>query len=306
MGKGVAKYGFKSGVLPTARSILKSPTTRQTTLVEKAKQPLPKGEDGIGYAEGIMHPIKSRRDPKPVKFIDVEQVISRSVPEPQTIKGSTNSAIQATKAKHAELRRKYLAEALRNEENYLLKREQLLNKRAEIAAKEREEEMKKIDLKKSSDLTIPSLEHIINQPLVRQRTKEETKLMKLKRNYNREMIAFKAKERKLEKLLELYYEADQYIVTEEQLLKNIDAIFDETRFAANANTFLELKNNAKKNSLEQKIGDELFGTVKTIHPGLPLVKDFLSGEAVHFNAEIKTENDRVLQEKKNNIDNILP
>ncbi|SMN18423.1 similar to Saccharomyces cerevisiae YOR158W PET123 Mitochondrial ribosomal protein of the small subunit [Maudiozyma saulgeensis] len=305
MGKGIAKYGFKSGVLPVTRNILKNPTIRQTTLINRAKEPLPKGENGIGYAEGIQHPLKSRRDPKPATFIDIEEVISKSVPAPQSLK-SSGSEIQETKMKRAQLRRQYLANALRKEEEYLLKKEELVAKKKIIEAKEREEEMKKINLTKSSDLTIPSLEHIINQPLMRPRTSEEIELMKLKRNYNREFIEFKAKERKLEKLLELYYEADQYIVTEEQLLKNIDAIFDETRFATNTNTFLELKNNTKKNNLERKIGDELFGTINTIHPGLPMVKDFLNGEAIKFNKEIKEENNKILEERQKNVDSILP
>ncbi|CAB4252339.1 similar to Saccharomyces cerevisiae YOR158W PET123 Mitochondrial ribosomal protein of the small subunit [Maudiozyma barnettii] len=305
MGKGIAKYGFKSGILPVTRNILKHPTVRQTNLVNKAKEPLPKGENGLGYAEGIQHPAKSRREPKPATFINIEDVISKSIPAPQSLK-SAGSEIQETKMKKAQLRRKYLADALHKEEEYLLKREELLAKREIIEAKEREEEMKKINLTKSSDLTIPSLEHIINQPLMRHRTPEETELMKLKRIYNREFIEFKAKERKLEKLLELYYEADQYIVTEEQLLKNIDAIFDETRFSTNTNTFFDLKNNTKKNNLERKIGDELFGTVNTVHPGLPMVKDFLNGEAVKFDNEIKVENNKILEERQKNVDNILP
>ena len=306
MGKGIAKHGFKSGILPVVRNILKNPTIKQTTLVQKAKEPLPKGENGIGYAEGIQHPLKSLRVPKPSKFIDIESVISKSIPEPQSLNLKNGSVVQEIKNKKAELRRKYLADSLRNEENYVLQKEILMKRREEILAKEREVEMQKINLEKSSDLTIPTLEHIIKQPLMRARTTEETELMKLKRNYNRKLIEFKAKEKNLEKLLELYYEADQYIVTEEQLLKNIDSIFDETRFSTNANSFLELKNNTKKNNLEQQIGDELFGTVKTIHPGLPLVKDFLSGEAIKFNQEIKTQSDKILEERKNSLDNILP
>lgn len=304
MGKGIAKYGFKSGVLPVTRSILKHPTTRQTRLVEKAKEELPKGSDGLGYAEGIKHPINSSRVQLPIKFLDVEELISKSVAAPQSIK--TNSEIQLTKLKKAELRRKYLSESLRNEENKLLSKEKLMLKRSEILAKEREEEMKQLNLHKSSDLTIPSLEHIIKQPLLRKRTADETKLMKMKRSYNRELIEFKAKERKLEKLLDLYYEVDQYIVTEEQLLKNIDSIFDQSKFSTNTNTILALKNNTKKNNLEQKIGDTLFGTVKTVHPGLPVINEYLSGESVKFESEVKAVNDKILEERKNNVDNILP
>ena len=308
MGKGAAKFGFKSGVLPVTRSILKHPTVTNTTLRERLTRPLPKGENGVGYADGIKEPKGSSRDPKPVKFIDVKEVIRKTVPEPSTTSGgngvSEGNTVKAAKVARAALRRKYLTDALLNEEARALRREELLKLKREIQEREAAEEFARSNVKKDSDLTIPSLKELISQPLMRRRTPEEEKLMKLKRKYNREFIEFKAEERKLEKLLQLYYETDHYIITEQQLMAQLDSLFDDDRFRTfkyGSPVAAEFKHNTKRNILETQVGDALFGTVKTNHPGLASVKDFLRGDSEKFSKEIAQANQRVAEERQNSF-----
>ncbi|GMC37478.1 unnamed protein product [Saccharomyces cerevisiae] len=228
MGKGAAKYGFKSGVFPTTRSILKSPTTKQTDIINKVKSPKPKGVLGIGYAKGVKHPKGSHRLSPKVNFIDVDNLIAKTVAEPQSIKSSNGSA-QKVRLQKAELRRKFLIEAFHKEEARLLHKHEYLQKRTKELEKAKELELEKLNKEKSSDLTIMTLDKMMSQPLLRNRSPEESELLKLKRNYNRSLLNFQAHKKKLNELLNLYHVANEFIVTESQLLKKIDKVFnDET------------------------------------------------------------------------------
>ncbi|CAI2025488.1 hypothetical protein SEUBUCD646_0H02010 [Saccharomyces eubayanus] len=229
MGKGVAKYGFKSGVFPTTRSILKNPTTKQTDIINKVKSPKPKGILGIGYAKGVQHPKGSHRLPPKVDFINVDSLIEKTVAEPQSIK-SSNGAAQKIRLQKAELRRNFLIDAFRKEETKLLLKHEYLQKKTKELEKAKELELEKLNKEKSSDLTIMTLDKMMSEPLLRNRSPEETQLLSLKRNYNRSLLNFQTHQNKLNKLLNLYHVANEFIVTEAQLQKKIDRVFnDETQ-----------------------------------------------------------------------------
>ncbi|GAV54013.1 hypothetical protein ZYGR_0AK05150 [Zygosaccharomyces rouxii] len=304
MGKGAAKYGFKSGVLPTARSILKNPTIRQETLLKEAKAHKPKGPNGVGYAEGVLHPKGSHRESLPVTFIDVERLIQNTVASPQNVT-PVNSKQQEQKLRKAELRRQYLADAFRKEEERLLKREELIKKREQLLEQQKQKEVALLDRTKSSDLTIPTLERILEEPLMRQRTDEEKQLLDMKRQYNRDLVEFRAKERKLEKLVELYHIADEFIVTEKQLTQKVEEAFNNEGSDV-LRTKLSMGVSRIRSRNEGNIGDALFGTVASgEHVGMPIVKEFLSGEMEDFANEVEAKNKQVMDEKKNNVDTIL-
>ncbi|GAV49105.1 hypothetical protein ZYGR_0N05100 [Zygosaccharomyces rouxii] len=304
MGKGAAKYGFKSGVLPTTRSILKNPTIKQETLLKEAKAPKPKGSNGIGYAEGVLHPKGSHREAQPVKFIDVERLIQNTVPSPQNIK-PVNSKHQEQKLRKAELRRQYLADAFKKEEERLLKREEMIKKREQLLEQQRQKEVALLDRTKSSDLTIPTLERILEEPLMRQRTDEEKQLLDMKRQYNRDLVEFRAKERELEKLVDLYHVADEFIVTEKQLSQKVEEAFNNEGSDV-LRTKLSMGVSRIRSRNEGSIGDALFGTVASgEYVGVPIVKEFLSGEMEEFANEVEAKNKQVMDEKKNNVDTIL-
>ncbi|QLG72763.1 hypothetical protein HG535_0D04720 [Zygotorulaspora mrakii] len=304
MGKGAAKHGFKSGVLPITRSILKKPTVLQESIVAKAKAPKPKGIDGVGYAEGVKHPKGSHREPSPVKFIDVEDLIAKTSAPPSSIR-SVVSPQQEKKLRMAELRRKFLSEAFRNEESRLLKLEQTMKQRAQALQEEKSNELALLNESRSSDLTIPTLESIIKEPLMRQRTPEEKEVLAMKRKYNREMIQFKSNERKLEKLLELYHVSSEFIVTEEQLLEKIDEAFNNEGSDV-LRTKLSLGTSRIRARNENKLGDALFGTIGDgEHVGLPTVKEYLNGEMKKFAEEVESRSIEALNQRKENNDNIL-
>lgn len=304
MGKGAAKYGFKSGVLPRVRSILKNPTINQEKILAKAKEPKPKGIEGIGYAQGVEHPKGSHRESEPVKFIDVEELIHNSSPTPSGIK-SIVSPQQEKKSRKAELRRKFLSDAFRNEEKRLIQLEKLMQQKQETLSQEKHKEVALLNQSRLSDLTIPTLENIVKEPLMRQRTAEEHEILDMKRKYNREMIEYKAKEKKLEKLLQLYHVSDEFIVTEEQLLKRIDEAFSNEGSDV-LRTRLSLGTSRIKARNESSLGDALFGTIGGgEHVGLPSVKEFLTNNMREFAEEVERKSNEAVDRKKDNIDTIL-
>lgn len=304
MGKGLAKHGFKSGVLPVTRSILKNPTTKQESIVAKVNAPQPKGPKGVGYAEGVAHPRNSHREPSPVKFLDVEELIQNTAAAPAGVKPAVTPQ-QQTKLRKAELRRQYLSEAFRQEEARLISLGKLMEEKKEALEQERKAEISLLNQSKSSDLTIPTLEGILEGPLMRQRTPEEKKLHRMKRKYNRELMEFKAKERKLEDLLHLYHVSDEFIVTEEQLLKKIDEAFANEGSDV-LRTRLSMGASRIRSRNESNIGDALFGTLGAgEHLGLPPVKEFLSGEMTNFAHKVDLKTSQLMAQKKADADTIL-
>ncbi|CDH11977.1 related to 37S ribosomal protein PET123,mitochondrial [Zygosaccharomyces bailii ISA1307] len=304
MGKGAAKYGFKSGVLPTTRSILKNPTIRQETLLEKARASKPKGVTGVGYAEGTMHPKGSHRDPEPMKFIDVEQLIQSTVSTPQSVR-PINSKQQEERLRKAELRRHYLSEAFRNEEERLLREEQMLKKKEQMMEEQRSREVALLDQTKSSDLTVPTLERILDEPLMRSRTSDEKELLDMKRKHNRKLMEFKTKEKKLEKLVNLYHVSEEFIVTEKQLQQKVEEAFNNEGSDV-LRTKLGMGISRIRSRNEGNIGDALFGTVGGgEYIGFPLIKEYLSGEMKDFAQEVETRSKQIMEEKKNDSETIL-
>ncbi|AMD22513.1 HHL257Wp [Eremothecium sinecaudum] len=225
MGKGAAKFGNISGLLPARRAILKNPTTKQISKVKEANTPLPKGFKGLGYAENVAHPSGSSREPPKPKFIDVEQMIKQTVPLPKTVK-TPKTPQQEMKMRQAELRRVYLAQALRGEERRLLKQEELLAMKQKLMKEKQQEKLDELAKSRSSDLTVPTLENLINQPIMRTRTPEEEEILALKRKHNTELFQFKIKQKRMADLVALYNVADEFIVSEKKLVQHIEKVFD--------------------------------------------------------------------------------
>ncbi|KAM3160477.1 hypothetical protein ACU8KH_04610 [Lachancea thermotolerans] len=304
MGKGAAKFGFQSGLLPNARSILKNPTIKQTSIIEKAKAPKPKGPHGVGYAKNIAHPKGSHRDSPDVKFIDVEELISKTVPEPQHAR-IPKTVQQEARLHKAQLRRSYLSESFRNEEKRLLHQEKMLQEKEAAHAEERQKELLALNESRSSDLTIPTMENTLQGPLMRQRTPEEMKILDMKRKHNRDIQQFQAKERKLEKLLKLFHVTDHFIVTEDQLIKKIDEVFANEASEA-LRTKLSVGSSRPRSRSEKDIGDALFGSLGGGEfVGLPTIKEYVSGEMHTFANEVEDRNKQLLQQRKENLDTIL-
>lgn len=291
----------KSGTLPVTRQILKKPTTGQQYLLDELKKPKPKGVGGVGYAKGVQHPRGSHRNPPPVEFVDVESLIETTVKEPSRPIAGQLSPQMRERLRKAELRRTYLAEAFRKEEERLIEMHALIQKREKLVAEQREREIQELNKPQSSDLTIPSLSSMVEGKLMRNRTPEEEKLLAMKRKYNRETHELRNKESKLRKLLDLYHMSSEFIVTEEQLLNTIENVFS-TRAAASSfetiKTLPETTITKRNNAISQ---DMFFGTSTrndNFEVGLPMVQDFISGELNNLHAKAKENYEKQLKEER--------
>lgn len=303
MGKGIAKYGYKSGVLPSARAILKKPTVRQDKIIEKLNAPKPKGMQGVGYADGIKEPKGSHRDSPKAEFIDVENLIAKTIPLPKS--DNAVSEQHMLKKNRADLRRKYLSNAFRKEEERLLRQEELLEKKERIIHAQREEELAELNKERSSNLTIPTLEDILTEPLMRQRTPEESEIIALKRKHNRELLEFRGIERKFASLVQLYHVSDDFIVTEEQLLKAVENVFASESQDILRNK-LSVSSSQQSARNEGDISDALFGTLGNgKHLGLPIVKEFLSGEMDAYNDKVNEKLAALEKETEERKDSVL-
>ncbi|SCU88769.1 LANO_0D03026g1_1 [Lachancea nothofagi CBS 11611] len=304
MGKGVAKYGFQSGILPTARSILKNPTVKQTDVLEKLKAPKPKGAEGVGYAGNIAHPRGSHRLPPKVEFVDVEELVTNTVPEPQHTRAPKTTQ-QAIKLHKAQVRRSYLSESFRKEEERVLRQAQLLKEKEAQLHQERQQELAALNETRSSDLTIPTMENLLRGPLMRQRTPEEKEILQMKRKQNRDIIQLKSKERKLENLLKLHHVTDEFIVSESQLTKKIDEVFANESSEA-LRTKLSVGTARPRSRNEKEIGDALFGSLGGgSFVGLPTIKEYVSGEMSSFAKEVEAKSEALKDQKSQDMETIL-
>lgn len=292
----------KSGTLPVTRQILKKPTTGQQYLLDELKKSKPKGVKGVGYAEGVKHPRGSHRSPPRVEFVDVENLIESTVKRPSTKVSQSMSSQMREKLKRAELRREYLAESFRKEEEKLIKMHDLIQKREALVAEQREREIQELNKAQSSDLTIPSLSGMVNGKLMRERTPEEMELLKMKRKYNRDTQELRNKENKLRKLLDLYHASSEFIVTEEQLLNTIENVFSTRAAASSFETIKSLPEtiiNKRNDAISQ---DLFFGTSTkedNFEVGLPMVQDFITGELNRLHTKAKENYDKQLEQEKN-------
>lgn len=297
-GKGVYR---KSGTLPVTRQILKKPTTGQKYLLDELKKPKPKGMKGVGYAAGVLQPRGSHRISPPVEFVDVEKLIDSTVRTPSK---DTEARSQQAKDKlnKAELRRQYLAESFRKEEERLIKMHELIQKREQLVQEQRQREMEELNEPRSSDLTIPSLNEMVSGKLMRDRTPEEKELLEMKRRYNRETQELRIQENKLKKLLNLYHMSSEFITTEEQLLATIENVFSTRTATSSFDAIKSLPKNSITKGNNAFAQDLFFGTNTrndTSEVGLPMVQDFISGELNRLHTKAKENLEVQLEQQKN-------
>ncbi|CCK68823.1 mitochondrial 37S ribosomal protein mS26 PET123 KNAG_0B03820 [Huiozyma naganishii CBS 8797] len=268
----MGKKAVQSGVLPPLRSILKHPTVKQTDVIAKIRERPVLGMRGTGYAPNVQQPLGSRREPRQVEVVDVERIIARSVPQRQ------DGALASAKA---QLRIKYFSESLRQEEQRLVKCAEMIREKQEKMEQQRELELRELAREKLSDLTIPSLPHIISSevPFMRDRTPEEKQLLAAKREYNRNYREYLTRQEKLEKLLKLYYASEEFIVTEQQLTSRLDKLIPIRRLVTNIEE-------TRRAHLETQLADSLFGTIQQQKPGVPMVREYLDDSAKQFAAEM--------------------
>jgi hypothetical protein len=268
MPRGSAKFGGKSGVLPEVRQIFKQP-------IKPVVRP---ANPNVGYAEGVEHPEGiSREQPLPT-VRTVSGLIKDTVKDPKSIPDLiTLNELQKEKVTKAALRRQYYVDSLKKEERRLSYTEQ---KKAQREAEEKRiKEESKYEMSESTKLTLPTISKLLEGPLMRERTEEEKQLLQAKREANRLDQELRGKENRADDLLDVYYAAENFIVTEEDLKAAIEDAFTTSSLST---VFTGTHANRSHNPA---LLDALFGTIKS-KPGLVEVEEQITGERADFQQRV--------------------
>lgn len=244
MVKRIAKYGFKSGILPKPRQIVEPYKTRKE-LEELAKA-------NVGFRDPELIPKGVKAAVIPLKpRVTIDTVIAHSAKQPQPGNKSSSSRAQ-WRQDFATKRREYLVQALTTQDRAELC---AMKKREARELRDEEEARKKADpeLTKQSQstlLTLPTIEAFLNNThsstlstddkaaagshitsindvaqFVVPRTPAEQKLLLTQRKANRVRGKLAVAESRAKTFLELYQRASSFATTEEQLDKLIEKEF---------------------------------------------------------------------------------
>jgi hypothetical protein len=291
MVKGIAKYGFKSGVLPKPRFALQPLKTSWE--LEKEKKLT------VGFKDPRMAPKRPRRAMKQRKEPPTAQeIIANSAKEPKRVIEPVNE-YQKWKLLGSSIRRKYLKDALLTEQQH---HQDVLERRERQFEEARQHRLniQKMEDSVATKLTLPTIESFLTQgPFVQPRTAEQKEELKLKRQYNQKRQQLKVEQKISSDLLEIYQNSSSYIINEEQLESTITRLFAGVRSerdgfdlstpTGQAKNLMALLYNHNDDSADIKdaqraLTQELLGTTSNGQPGLPEVE-----EALGANEEKKVE-----------------
>lgn len=207
MGKGIAKHGFKSGVLPKPRQIV----PKLKTFWEQAEA----SRINQKFNPPEMAPKGSSGNPPVRTAVSGEEKIKHSAKAPSKQK-ENQTDLQRWKQEAASIRRKYFVDSIRGqqkmEEESVKARERAYNRE-----RERQSDLANAPESKAHKLTLPTIDSFLTGPFITPRTEEEKRLLQLKREANRKATEIRTLENKADKLLELYEKSGAYIITEEEL-----------------------------------------------------------------------------------------
>ncbi|VVT51857.1 uncharacterized protein SAPINGB_P003236 [Magnusiomyces paraingens] len=233
MVKRIAKYGFKSGILPKPRQIVEPYKTRkEIEALEKAN---------VGFRDPELIPKGVKAAVIPLKpRVTIDSIIEKSAKEPTP--GGTASKRAPWRQELSAMRRSFLVQSLQNQDRAELRAMKLREKRE---ARQEAEDLKKADpeLTKQSEstlLTLPTIESFLNNThpstssitsindvsqFVVPRTRAEQKLLNTQRKANLVRKRLAETESRARSFLELYQSTSTFITTEEGLNAAIEAEF---------------------------------------------------------------------------------
>ncbi|GMM29695.1 mitochondrial 37S ribosomal protein [Martiniozyma asiatica (nom. inval.)] len=270
--KASLKFGGKSGILPKPRAIFKTPYKHEV----RSKQ------SDTGYADGILHPKGTSRELLQPKVITPEERLAKSASAPKReytkAEIGNMSEEQRFKVMNAEMRRQYLKESYQREVKKLAYQEKLGIEQSKINT-EKNEELAHHEQSKAELYTLPTIESMLEGPMVRERTPEEKEMIQLKREHNRFQTQLNVDSQRADKLLELYNSAANFAITEDKLQELVSDAFSENSSAkqeaiAAKSDWSDINAVAFDNKLIDTIMDRVYNA-----PGHLYVEDTLNGYA---------------------------
>lgn len=273
MGNRALRFGGKSGILPKPRQIFKQPF----------KHEVYQKEPDTGYAEGVAHPPGISRDVIRPKVFTPEDRLAKTVAKPKKQYNEDELAQLAEsrryKIKNASLRRQYLKESYEHEVKRL---EKVDARKAEAAEKKEqiEREAEQHEQSWAELYTIPTVEQYLKGPLVRPRTDEEKEALALKRKANRLSQQMLTKQKKAQRLLELYNASSEFAITESKLETMVNDAFSERKLqeaqTMRSTGINRIGKEPTTMSFDNSLKEIILGTVNQ-GPTYEVVEDTLSG-----------------------------
>ncbi|KAK9239474.1 hypothetical protein V1525DRAFT_398193 [Lipomyces kononenkoae] len=200
-----------SGVLPRPRQILKFPPLHQKRVDQ-------------GYAEGILHPPGSAREPIIKPFPHLKSLVHKSSPNPHRY------GVKNYKDEVSKLRREYYRQALAAAYDRYLTNLKKQAAAAEVEKKRIEAQKKGLEQRLEDTIfTLPTVESFLltyHPPTTDPRVRKTEKLRRQRAQMHR--LSQEINHRALQ-LIDLYQSAETFIVSIEELNKRIDEEFADNK-----------------------------------------------------------------------------
>lgn len=289
-----------SGVLPKPRSIITPYAARR----------YPSGQ---GYADEKMVPRGSHRWPKKKTALSEEQLrATRNPPRTSAKHATPRSEIHKWHLKMADLRKQYLAESLVTADRADKAKDEYRQRYLAASEKVREA-ARNAGLTEAELLTLPTISSLLTKSQLKRQTADEYEKKRLERQYNDQLQQLKQEEERARVTVQLIDQADDFIVTEEQLVAGVekafvngsstgrnpvggwsmtsfkeDSILGVNRNSAGIEELIAQAGEAEESKLAE-IGDaialELTGVTNGGKPGLGRIAEILRGDNVLERAE---------------------
>lgn len=291
MVKPIARYGFKSGVLPKPRQIVEALKT-PAELKQAAKE-------NVGFVDPELVP----------RGVAAHVPLKDRVPASYTIANSAKAQGENPQKKRAEwkslnasIRRKYLTDSLLTQEAEEVRIMQRREKTLEVERHAQLELQKQATRSKATTLTLPTIQSFLSSKnqLVMPRTRQEKELLHAKRKANRKALELQSLETKASNLLEVYQSAGSFIVNEQQLEAAIQQAFSpkvpHARYYTAGSHIPSLGDLSRQFDIslggaskqpgvteaQTNLTKSLFGITSNNNPGLGEVEDAISGATVQY------------------------
>lgn len=271
MVKRTARFGYKSGILPKPRDIL--PPLK--TSWEKEAEAKVK----VGFTDPDMVPKGVPQKPIPKRQKFAQERMAHSAKSKKNASKKNTSETAEWKNLTAEMRRKYFIDAHITQQR--VNNRELENRERKFQqAKEARLKTDTSEQTKATKFTLPTIEALLTGPFVKHRTRQEAEELKLKRAANRKIHELRHNEQQAENVLELYQQAESFIVNEQQLSEALKKEFSleqsKPRYGP-PSTLLgsEVYGQSVRNSAEGNLARAMLGVTSNNKPGLPEVNEAL-------------------------------
>lgn len=204
-----------TGALPKPRAIV----------VPYAKRAAQANINGQGYTDERMVPKGSHRYPQVKVAPTVEELrASRAPPRTSAKHAAPRSEVHRWHLKMADVRKEFLASSLEHADKSDQAKE-AYHQRWLAASNKVKEDARRAGLTDAEMLTLPTISGLLSNSQLVRMTADEYEQQRLERQHNDQLQQLKLEEERARVTVQLIDQADDFIVTEEQLLAGVEKAF---------------------------------------------------------------------------------